>query len=46
MRFARSTADRVVFMDEGTVVEEGPPGRIFDAPAHERTRRFLAHLHE
>jgi polar amino acid transport system ATP-binding protein len=46
MRFARAAADRVVFMDEGAVVEEGPPGRIFDAPAHERTRRFLAHLHE
>jgi len=46
MRFARSAADRVVFMDEGTVVETGPPERIFDAPLHERTRRFLAHLHE
>jgi polar amino acid transport system ATP-binding protein len=45
MRFARSTADRVVFMDEGTVVEQGSPARIFDAPEAERTRRFLAHLH-
>ena len=46
MRFARSTADRVVFMDEGAVVEEGSPEQIFDAPEGERTRRFLAHLHE
>jgi polar amino acid transport system ATP-binding protein len=46
MRFARSAADRVVFMDEGAVVETGPPGQIFDGPLHERTGRFLAHLHE
>ncbi|WP_436317058.1 amino acid ABC transporter ATP-binding protein [Variovorax sp. LjRoot84] len=46
MRFARSTADRVVFMDGGAVVEQGSPSRIFDAPEMERTRRFLAHLHE
>ena len=46
MRFARSTADRVVFMDEGAVVEQGSPERIFDAPEMERTQRFLAHLHE
>ena len=45
MRFARSTADRVVFMDEGVVVEQGSPGRIFDAPELERTKRFLAHLY-
>jgi len=44
MRFARSAADRVVFIDEGRVVEEGPPAQVFDAPQHERTRRFLAHL--
>jgi len=45
MRFARSAANRVVFMDEGAVVEEGSPEQIFDAPQTERTRRFLAHLH-
>jgi polar amino acid transport system ATP-binding protein len=45
MRFARSAADRVVFMDDGTVVEEGTPQRIFDAPEQARTRKFLAHLH-
>jgi polar amino acid transport system ATP-binding protein len=46
MRFARSTADRVVFMDDGVVVEQGSPERVFDAPQVERTRRFLAHLHD
>ncbi|RPH45236.1 MAG: amino acid ABC transporter ATP-binding protein [Burkholderiales bacterium] len=45
MRFARAAADRVVFMDEGAVVETGTPERIFDAPETDRTRRFLAHLH-
>ena len=45
MRFARGTADRVVFIDEGVVVEEGPPQQIFDQPLQERTRRFLSHLH-
>jgi polar amino acid transport system ATP-binding protein len=41
MGFAREVADRVVFMDEGAVVEEGPPGRVLVEPRHERTRRFL-----
>jgi polar amino acid transport system ATP-binding protein len=46
MRFARAAADRVVFMDGGAVVEQGTPDTIFGGPAEERTRRFLAHLHE
>jgi len=41
MRFARDVADRVNFMDEGRVVEEGLPAQVIDAPRHERTRRFL-----
>jgi polar amino acid transport system ATP-binding protein len=41
MGFAREVADRVVFMDEGVVVEEGVPGDVLIAPKHERTRRFL-----
>ena len=41
MGFAREAADRVLFMDEGEVVEEGPPARIFEAPEHARTREFL-----
>jgi polar amino acid transport system ATP-binding protein len=41
MGFAREVADRVVFLDEGQIVEEGPPARVVGAPTHERTRRFL-----
>jgi cystine transport system ATP-binding protein len=41
MRFARQVADRVVFLDGGVVVEQGPPGEILEAPREERTRRFL-----
>ncbi len=42
MGFARDVADRVVFMDGGVVVEEGPPAHLFNEPAHPRTREFLA----
>jgi ABC-type polar amino acid transport system ATPase subunit len=42
MGFAREVADRVVFMDAGVIVEEGPPDRIFVEPENERTRRFLS----
>jgi ABC-type polar amino acid transport system ATPase subunit len=42
MRFARQIADRVVYMDEGRIVEEGPPGRLFDHPRHPRTVTFLS----
>lgn len=41
IRFARDVADRIVFMDGGRVVEEGPPSQVIDAPREERTRRFL-----
>ncbi|WPB56666.1 amino acid ABC transporter permease/ATP-binding protein [Xylophilus sp. GOD-11R] len=41
IRFAREVADRVVFMDGGRVIEQGPPEQVIDAPRHERTRRFL-----
>jgi polar amino acid transport system ATP-binding protein len=41
MDFAREVADRIVFMDNGMIVEEGPPARIFETPSHERTRQFL-----
>ncbi len=44
MRFAKEAADRVLFMDEGEVVEEGTPARIFDAPERDRTRAFLARV--
>ncbi|MDO5530194.1 MAG: amino acid ABC transporter ATP-binding protein [Paracoccus sp. (in: a-proteobacteria)] len=44
MQFAREIADRVVFMDGGRIVEEGPPARLFDAPQDERLQRFLRRL--
>ena len=42
MGFARRVADRVLFMDEGLIVEAGTPSEIFDTPAEERTRRVLS----
>jgi len=39
--FAKGVADRVVFMDEGVVVEDGPPEKVLFDPDHERTRTFL-----
>lgn len=41
MAFAREIADRVVFMDGGRIVEEGPPAQVFDAPRDPRTQAFL-----
>ena len=41
MGFAREAADRVIFMDGGVIVEEGPPAQVLDAPREERTKRFL-----
>jgi ABC-type polar amino acid transport system ATPase subunit len=46
MRFASQVARRVVFIDEGLIVEEGPPARVFGSPREDRTRRFLAHFTE
>ena len=40
MRFARDAADRVIFMDHGLIVEEGPPEQIFGAPQEARTQRI------
>lgn len=42
--FAREVADRVVFIDQGVVVEEGPPGEVLDNPATQRARKFLAQV--
>ena len=44
MGFARAVADRVVFMDQGEIVEEGPPETFFNAPRSERTQAFLAQV--
>ena len=41
---AVAVADRMVFMDEGSIVEIGPPAQIFEAPQEERTRRFLQQI--
>ncbi|MBE5770734.1 MAG: amino acid ABC transporter ATP-binding protein [Clostridiales bacterium] len=41
MGFAREVADRVIFMDEGQIVEEGTPDQIFSAPTQQRTKDFL-----
>jgi polar amino acid transport system ATP-binding protein len=46
MGFARDIADRVCFLDAGRILEQGPPGRIFTAPEHPRTARFLARIIE
>ncbi len=44
MGFARAAAHRIVFMDEGRIVEEGDPERIFTNPQHERTKLFLSKI--
>ena len=42
MAFAREAADKVCFLHNGKVIEEGPPDLLFDTPKHEETKRFLA----
>ncbi|MBW1840715.1 MAG: amino acid ABC transporter ATP-binding protein, partial [Deltaproteobacteria bacterium] len=44
MGFAREVADRIIFMDEGAVVEVGPPEHFFTNPTHERTKLFLSQI--
>lgn len=44
MNFARAAADEVIFMDEGQIIEQGPPEQIFSSPRHERTQRFLSQI--
>jgi general L-amino acid transport system ATP-binding protein len=44
MGFAREVADRVIYIDHGRVLEEGPPAAIFDNPQQERTKAFLSHV--
>jgi polar amino acid transport system ATP-binding protein len=44
MGFAREAADRVVMMDDGAIIEVGPPEHFFQAPEHERTRQFLSKI--
>lgn len=44
MSFAREVADRIVFLEHGVVVEQGPPSQVFDAPQHAATADFLARV--
>ncbi len=44
MGFARNAAHKVVFMDQGTIVEQGPPDVVFTNPQHERTKLFLSRI--
>ncbi|HVG99290.1 MAG TPA: ATP-binding cassette domain-containing protein, partial [Miltoncostaeaceae bacterium] len=44
MGFAREVGDRLIFMDEGAIVEEGLPSEVLAAPKEERTRRFLSRV--
>ena len=42
MGFARAAANRIIFMDEGQIIEEAPPEQLFSNPQHERTKLFLS----
>ena len=44
MLFARDVSDRIVFLDQGVIMEEGTPEQVLDHPQHERTRAFLSRL--
>jgi len=44
MAFAKTVADRVIFMDEGEIVEENEPNEFFNNPQHERTKLFLSQI--
>jgi ABC-type polar amino acid transport system ATPase subunit len=41
MHFAREAADRVLFLEGGRIIEDGPPEKVLDDPADDRTRQFL-----
>ncbi|NLY50896.1 MAG: amino acid ABC transporter ATP-binding protein, partial [Firmicutes bacterium] len=44
MGFAREVGDRVIFMDDGKVIEQGPPNEVFQNPRNERTQLFLSKI--
>jgi polar amino acid transport system ATP-binding protein len=46
MAFARDIAHRVCFLDDGVILEQGPPEQIFSAPEHPRTQQFLQRIIE
>ena len=46
MSFAKDVADRIIFMDEGHIIESGTPNQIFNSPKEEKTKQFLNHYVE
>lgn len=44
MGFAREVADRIIYMDEGQIIEAGTPEEVFENPQNERTKSFLSHI--
>lgn len=46
MAFARDVADHVIFMDDGTILEQGSPREVIEHPREERTRQFLSRFHQ
>ena len=46
IEFARNVSDRIIFMADGVIVEQGPPEQVIQNPQHERTRTFLANLNK
>ena len=46
MGFAREVSDRIIFMEHGVIVEDGPPKQLFYQPKHNRTREFLGKITE
>jgi polar amino acid transport system ATP-binding protein len=44
MGFARSVADRIIFMDRGQIAEQAPPDEFFENPRNERARQFLGQI--
>lgn len=44
MAFAKEIGDRLIFMDDGQIVEEGKPSHVFDTPSHKRTKAFLSRV--
>lgn len=44
MGFAREVADRLMMFDEGKIIEEGTPDKMFDNPQHDRTKEFLSRV--
>jgi putative glutamine transport system ATP-binding protein len=44
MGFAKEAADRVIFLDEGAIIEDGTPEHFFENPQHDRTKQFLSKI--